>query len=281
MAVPFRKSPADLEPDFSSPGADPFRYGWRPRYVSLPSGEVIEQRIPLTPEDLLDPQPGDVVGQGGQHYWLAHHLAGLLKRHFASREDVYVAGDMKMLWGIPGLPEPAPDIAIIPGVHRKLDPQPDSWDVLREGTRPCLILEVVSSKDPEVRRNDYDRKVDLYQRAGIPEYFILDPPAPATKSQFLLTGYSLAKDGRYQRISPDSDGRLLSETTGLRFGVEEDGQSLFILDSKNGDRPLESAEDRARAAEERAARETEARKAAEAENAQLRLELERARKGSL
>ncbi len=54
MADPLRKMPADEEPD-------PFRYGSRWKRVRLTDGEVISQETPLTPDDLLDPQPGDEI----------------------------------------------------------------------------------------------------------------------------------------------------------------------------------------------------------------------------
>jgi len=245
MAEPVRKMPADLEMDFSSPGADPFRYGWRPRYVRLPSGEVTEQQIPLTPEDLLDPQPGDVVVQSWLHGDFANMIYEMLKEHFEDHDDVLVTFDVKMLWGIPGLSNPAPDLSIIRGLRRKIDPARTIFDVLREGARPCLILEVVSPSDPETRHNDYERKVEIYERARIPEYVILEPPQPVNEERLLLTGYRLGPDGRYQRIAADSEGRLPSETTGLLFGVAEDGRTLHILDAATGERLLTRKELRA------------------------------------
>ena len=296
MAVPLRQMPVDWE----SPEAaelDPFRYGWRPRYVRLPNGELDEQRIPLTLEDLLDPQLGDVVTQSEPHFDLMIALAELLRRHYESRDDVYVAGDMKMLWGIPGVPEPSPDIAVIFGVRSKLDPR-TSFRCKREGTRPSLIIELVSSIDSGTRANDYEKKVRIYQRVGIPEYFIFDPPSPVTEKRLLLTGYRLDAAGRYREVDPDPQGRLLSVTTNLLFGVAEDGCSPFVIDAATGEtiptpRQLKEARRaaeakaqaaeakaqaavaKAQAAEERALRESEARKAAEAEIARLRAELAR------
>ena len=179
MAVPLRQMPVDWE----SPEAaelDPFRYGWRPKYVRLPNGELDEQRTPLTLEDLLDPQLGDVVTQSDTHFDLMIVLAELLRRHYASRDDVFVAGDLKMLWGIPGIPEPSPDIAVIFGVRKKHDSRRRSFRCKREGTRPSLIIELVSSIDSGTRNNDYEKKVGIYQRVGIPEYFIFDPPSEVT-----------------------------------------------------------------------------------------------------
>lgn len=271
MAEPLHNTPADWETETASPGADPFPYGWRIRHVRLPSGEVTEQQIPLTPEDLLDPQLGDVVVQGTKHYWEAHDVAGPLRDHFASREDVLVASDLKMLWGIPDLAEPAPDVAVIFGVRDK-HANRDSFDCVREGTRPSLVIEVVSSRDAEMRRNDYELKVGIYERAEVPEYILLDPPAPFTRNRCLLTGYRLGADGKYQPIHPDPKGFLLSETTDLLFGVAEDGQTLEVIDAATGERLLTSleAKEARRAAEERA-------EAAEAEIARLRAELERYR----
>ena len=303
MAVPLRQMPVDWE----SPEAaelDPFRYGWRPKYVRLPNGELDEQQIPLTLEDLLDPQLGDVVTQSDPHFDLMIVLAELLRRHYSSREDVFVAGDLKMLWGIPGIPEPSPDIAVIFGVRKKRDSRRTSFRCKREGTRPSLIIELVSSIDSGTRDNDYEKKVKIYQRVGIPEYFIFDPPTPVTGEHLLLTGYRLDAAGRYQEVDPDPQGRLFSLTTNLLFGVAEDGHSPLVIDAATGEAiPTSSqleearriakeetraaqaesrmaqtkawvAEEKARTAEEKALRESEAREAAEAEVARLRALLE-------
>src|SRR6185295_18836193 len=269
----------DWEPESSD---DPFRYGSRLRRVRLPNGEVVVQEIPLTVEDLLDPELGDQVTQSGPHGDWFVRLGYLLQRHYESRDDVLVCLDMKMLWGIPGLRRPSPDFAIIQGIRNKKAIR-HSFDVRKEGVRPALVIEIVSPEDDEVRANDYVKKVEIYQRAGIPEYFILDMPTRKTQDRLVLTAYRLGADGRYRRIEPDAEGRLLSTATGFLFGVESDGKTLWLLDTTTGESPLDSPEERARrTTDERATRETEARKAAEdraaateAELARLRAELER------
>ena len=268
MAAPLRKTPAEGELLNPPRSADPAPYGWRVKRVHLPSGEVVEQQIPLTPEDLLDPQLDDVVPQSGLHFDFLVQLAGLLRSHFEPRKDIFVAGDMKMHWGIPGLKEPAPDIAIIPGV-RDRDRDRPSFHVVKEGTRPCLVLEVVSPFYPEIRRNDYEHKVAIYERVGIPEYLIVDPPSER-RDRLIVTGYRLGPDGRYHSIEPDDQGRLYSETTDLLFGIDEEGRFPAIVDARTGERLLSS--------EERADLEKERREAVEAENARLRAELERLKK---
>jgi Uma2 family endonuclease len=270
MAEPVRKMPADRKPE-TTPSEDPFRYGTRWRTIRLPNGETDIEEIPLTVEDLLNPQLGDHVTQSRQHVQWFLRLGYLLERYYESRDDVLVCADLQILWGIPGLENPSPDVAIVQGVRDKEADRP-SFDVVQEGVGPSLIVELVSSKYEEVRENDYVKKVTIYQRAGVPEYFILDLPCPRTQDRLLITAYRLGANGRYQRIEPDADGRLLSETTGLRFGVESDGKTLSLVDVRTGESPLEPPEEKARA------REAEARQAAEAEVARLRLELEQLKK---
>ena len=297
MSVPAPKMPADWELRPAPEEADPFRYGWRPKYIRLVGGKVEEQRIPLTAADLLDPQLGDVtLVQGGPHWKLSRRLAEVLELFFEEDAEVMVVGDMKMIWGIPGLKEPAPDVAVIRGVKAR-DEVREVFDVVKEGVRPCLVIEVVSPKYDEIRRNDYVEKKDIYERAGIPEYLIVEPYRVAGNPIRQWTGYRLGLDGCYQRIEPDAEGHLLSETTGLLFGIAESG-GYQVINARTGEPLLDlsqlsvarkAAEERAsqeaeravgeaeRATQEaeRADREAEARKAAEDEIARLRAELDR------
>jgi Uma2 family endonuclease len=277
MADPLRKPPADEEPD-------PFRYGSRRKRVRLPSGEVVEQEVPLTAEDLLDPQPGDEVTQSDPHAQIVTTLHELLRRHYEAVQDVVVLFDMKIEWGIPGLPNPSPDLAVIHGAPKRGGRS--IYRVAEEGELPSLILEVVSYSDTAMYRNDHKLKVELYQRVGIPEYLIVDPPFPG-KDSLTLTGYRLGPDRRYRRIEPDSQGRLHSETTQLFFAPSEDRLAVRVGDAVTGEWLLTGSEEQAarRAAEERAVREAEARRVAEerarqaeAENARLHAELERFKK---
>jgi len=261
MAVPLPKSPADWELTPAPEDADPFRYGWRPKYVRWVGGKVEEQRIPLTAADLLDPQLGDEMVQGGPHAKLLHRLFGILDMFYEDTAEVLVTWDMKMLWGVPGLKEPAPDIAVIQGVRDKDEPR-EVFDVVKEGVRPCLVIEVVSPKYEEIRRNDYVDKKEIYERAGIPEYLIVEPLRARGIPIRQWTGYRRGSDGRYLRIEPDGKGRLLSDATGLLFGTAEDG-TFRVIDTRTGQPLLDLSQLAA------------SHKAAETEIARLRAELDR------
>jgi Uma2 family endonuclease len=262
MAVPLRKMP---DPSWSD---DPFRYGTRWKQVRLPNGEIVDQPIPLTPDDLLDPQLGDEVPQSDPHAQVATSLYGLLKRHFEPLADMTVFFDMKIEWGVvPYLPGPSPDVMVLRGLPRRQGRT--IYRVAEEGVIPCLVFEVASYSDAAVYQNDHEKKVEIYRRARVPEYLIVDPPFPPEEG-LMLTGYRLTSDGRYRRIKPDSQGRLHSETTGLFFAPSEDGSTVRVGDAATGEWLLTPSEesDARRAAEERA-------RSAEAENARLRAELER------
>jgi len=253
------------------------------RWVKGPSGELEQVELPLTPERFLNPHIGDQMTQGQRHFETVGEIYSLLKDHFRADPSVLVVGDMKHFL-VPGLPAPGPDISVTRGVRVKNDGRRFSFRVKKEGVRPCLILEVVSPLDSRLRQTDLETKVKLYQSAGIEEYVIAD--SVLADLRYRLLGYRLDAAGRYQPIELDTEGRLLSETTGLWFQVAPDGERVFVFEHPSGRRLLNSAEHEEQAAREaearknaeaRLTREAEARTVAEDEVARLRAEIERLR----
>jgi Uma2 family endonuclease len=246
------------------------------RWVERPDGHFDLLELPLTPELFLDPQLDDKMVQGRLHGDLVAFFKELVGRHLRARRDVMVLMDVKHLLG-PDLPGPSPDISVIRGARNPEADRP-SFDLRKEGVAPCFIIEVVSPLDARIRRTDEVAKVELYEQIGVQEYLLVNPPRKATGNRFRLLGYRLNEEGRYQLIEPDEDGRLLSEMTGLRFGVSSPrAEKIEVFDAATGERlrsPVEEVAAR-EAAEARAAREAEAKRDAEAEIARLRAEIER------
>lgn len=239
------------------------------RWVERPGGGFELVEMPLTLELYLNPRLGDKMTQGELHADLLAELKELLGRYFKPQLGVKVLMDVKHL--VSPRRGPSPDISIVRGVRnpgRKLT----SFNIAKEGGVPSLVIEVVSPIDARVRKMDEVDKVKLYERVGIPEYILVDPPRQANDHRFLLKGYRLDRLRRYQRIEPDAQGRLLSEATELIFGVSAEGHRIEVFNARTGERlesPAEvelarkAAEERATREAKRAIRETTARKVAE------------------
>ncbi len=241
------------------------------RWVEGPGGELELLELPLTPELFLNPELGDKRTQGEWHDLTGGEISVILRSWLKSQPGAArVFHDLKHLLG-PGLPAPAPDVSV---VHGLLDPTPlDSLDLQKEGVRPSLVLEVVSPLSARVRQTDLEKKVALYESVGIPEYLIVDTSARKRAARrYTLLGYRLDAAGRYRRIVPDAEGRLLSETTGVLFQIAASGDRVLLFEAATGRRLLNLEEQ-----EERADREAEARRAAEAELVRLRAEIDRLR----
>jgi Uma2 family endonuclease len=230
---------------------DPYFYGWR---------MVGDEQVPLTEDDLLDPQEGDFVSDHTLHLWVVSTIYTVLLELFLvrGRLDVLVGGNLKMLWRDPRIKRVAPDVVVIPGVD---DPGRDrrSFDEKKEGTRPVFVLEATSEA---TSRTDFEMKPRVYEQAGIEEYFLLDTLA----APWTLTGRRLLEaTGRYREIRPDGEGRLLAESLEVRFAIGADGRSVDLFDARTGEklRDLHAAEKARRLAEERQRAEAEARRLAE------------------
>jgi Uma2 family endonuclease len=233
------------------------------RWAKGADGEMELLELPLTPELFLNPKHGDKWMRGGRHHRVTHELFGLLDDYFQAAPDVLVTSDLQHVFA-PRLPKPCPDVSVIRGIRdRRADRY--SFKAAKERTVPCLIVEVVSPLDSEIRETDLKRKVQIYERAGVREYVIVD--STLQDRRFRLLGYRLDRSGHYRPIQPDADGRFLSETTGLWFQVSPDGERIFVFEYPGGRRLLNLQEEKERA------------EAAEAENARLKAEIDRLRRG--
>ena len=176
-----------------------------------------------------------------------------------------------------------PDIGIILGDN----PAPWGADDQRSYIGICdmIVEELSDSTSAEIRR-DTEEKKDGYARAGVKEYFILDP-----KDRHLHF-YRLGVAGSYEEIEPDEEGVIRSHVLpGFQFRREDllREPKLVELARDNvyadyvipellvAETRVEKAEERADAAAQRADAEATARRAAEEETQALKAELARLR----
>jgi colicin import membrane protein len=250
--------------------ADPFRYGWRDVKRTGPDGRVTWEQVPLTLEDVLHPQEGDVIPENTQHNRERDHVSDVFRARLAGRRDALVLSDCLIDWGREDLRDPSPDVAPVLDVA---DPERrrGKFYVAQEGTRPFLIVEIVS---PDTRVNDVVRKFDEYYRAGVPLYVIVDQEREDGPRRVLA--YRHTPQG-YQAVALDDRGRVLLDQLGVRLGLrdnrivcwdaatdEEVGNYVRQAQAREAAEQQARAEaDARRAAEERARAEADARRAAE------------------
>lgn len=203
-------------------------YGSRWVVVEEPGKKPFCREVPLTWDDLFDPQDGDHVSHGSEHADLIFDIRGMLKALFRSRgrNDVLVCDDMKMFWADPSVSRVSPDIAVTFGLD---DPERsrDSFNEAKEGTRPSFVLEITSKATAHFDRND---KPDVFRKAKIQEVLLLD----RLKTPWRISGYRLDAMGRKRAISKDKQGRVLAKTLDIFFSIAEGGEGVVLTDAQSG-----------------------------------------------
>jgi colicin import membrane protein len=268
----------------ASAPADPFLYGWRDVPTTRPDGTVDFVRVPLTLEDVLHPEYGDVIPVSTLHDLVRTYLSSVFRARTHHDPNALVISDVFVYWDDPELKHHGPDIAAIFGV-RDRDAYRRSFFVAEEGVRPRLIVEVVS---PDTRVNDVETKFVQYHLARVPIYVVLD--RKKDNDPWELHGYQNTPGG-YRERPRDEHGRLWLEDIGVWLGV--DGQKVICYDPVTGEPIGDYTEvtrlfetEKARAETEKARAETEkaraeaeiqARQAAETRLRELEAELARLR----
>ncbi len=243
-------------------------YGSRLVEVEDADGTTRFEEVPLTWNDLFDPQEGDRFMHSPDHSKILRRTGSILDCLYDARgrDDVVVYDDVRFDWKTPGVKPACPDVAVIPGMKKleKGKRRPVSFNEKKEGTSPCFVLEVTSKSTAK-----YDRtsKPAIYRQAGVPEIFLVDD----LKSPWELSGERWdPKIGTHVELRPGRRGRLLAETLGVYFSISASGDDLVLEDAASGElllKPVEESRAR-RAAERQAAEEAEARrKEAEAREA--------------
>ncbi|MCE7984920.1 MAG: Uma2 family endonuclease [Caldilinea sp. CFX5] len=248
--------------------------GWRYEISYKPNGEQTSVRIPLTPDEARHPKEGYVMPERTEHDIISDDLSDMLRVHVANEPETAVFRNLVFEWDHPEIGSYAPDIAVVPHVHDR-DASRGQFVVAEEGTRPSLVIEVVSRSS---RQDDRVKKVEDYERLAIREYVYIDIRTRRGKIVGEVAGYRLQQN-RYVPMLPDEDDALYLETINCRIGLEND--RVWLEDSTTGENLLtnlqaqrslreekvarQAAEEARQAAEARAAAEEEARQAVEAQ----------------
>jgi hypothetical protein len=207
-------APVPRELELEDQGKEGRGYGSRWALALDKDGRTIVEEVPLSWEDLFDPQEGDRLMHSPNHGQTLRNAGARFDCFFDAqgKDDVLVTGDVLIKWKTPGVASACPDVAVILGMKRKWPKgpkAPKSFDEAREGTTSRATA-------------TYDRteKPALYRKAKVPDIFQLDE----LKSPWELKGERLnLKTGRYLKVRPDKRRRLLAETLGVYFSISADG----------------------------------------------------------
>ena len=229
-----RTTPKHRTPRTRSPRRDraSFDYGYRYVGERLPDGGERRMRVPLTLDDVLHPQEGDVHVLSDPHSIDCTYLRVVAEARSQGDASVVVLSDCGIFWDIPGLRHHSPDFALIFGVQQRKDWR--TFHVATEKVRPSLIIEVTS---PKTRVTDLDDKVVEYAIAGVPYYVIADAREGSDRKparrRLELVAYRL-KGKTYQRVRADKQGRVRLDPLNLLLGVRVDprtgGDRLVLID---------------------------------------------------
>ncbi|MEZ4864122.1 MAG: Uma2 family endonuclease [Caldilineaceae bacterium] len=216
-----------------------FYYGRRKLVHYTRTAQPSYSEEALTPADFLDPREGDEFVHGPRHAEDVRHLFAIFRHLYRTNPLVAVFSNAKLLWDVEGLPQPAPDVVVIPGVEA-LDSVPATFDVRAADQRPAFVLEVVS---PRLAAGDLEDKVAIYAQAGVREYFIVDSGEREETHNiaYAVLGYRLQK-GDYQPIAPDEQGSLYSEVNRVWIGPDQARQRVVVTSAQSGEELLPDEE---------------------------------------
>ena len=225
---------------------------------------LVELAFPAIEYPESDGQP---IGETDFHITATLLLLQMLRDHFESNPQVYVASDL-MFYYEPGNPRAvkAPDILVVKGVGKHKRRVYKLWE---ESAIPCTIFEITSKQTAQA---DLTSKYQLYERLGIKEYFLFDPLDEYLQPR--LQGFILVQ-GHYQTLPLSIEGELISRELGLILRPQ--GDLLRLVDSYTGQMLATSKEyaQRVELVEQKVHVETQRANVAEAKIIELQQELEK------
>jgi hypothetical protein len=192
-----------------------YPYGWRFVKRTLPDGSTDLDQVPLTLEDVLHPQEDDFIPQCSLHEMERGYLTAVLRSRDLKPPIVHVTADLLIDWGVPGIRNHSPDVAVFAGLRQQPDLNEGTFHLAESGGRCLAAFEIVW---PGTRVNDMVHKLDHYYRVGVPHYVLIDQEREEGPRQ--VVGFRPGI-GKFEREPLEEGGSLKVPEASLRLGLRE------------------------------------------------------------
>ncbi|MGI2904101.1 Uma2 family endonuclease [Tolypothrix sp. VBCCA 56010] len=187
--------------------------------ISTPQG--VTEDVIFPKGDLLSDEP---PLETDRHREQIDFLIRLIKWLWRDRHDFYTTGNLTIYYS-PNQKKSedfrGPDFFVVLDTEKK---DRKSWVVWQEdGKYPNIIIELLSDSTAAVDKNF---KKQLYQNTfRTPDYFWFDP------ENYEFKGFHLV-DGKYQELTPTSEGLLWSQQLGLYLGIYQEKLRFFTAEGQ-------------------------------------------------
>jgi len=182
-------------------------------------------RAAVVPETIDYPDSdGLPMAENESQFWPILYVGSALDRYFQHRDDVYVVGNLLLIYEEGNLQEHdfgksvSPDVMVVIGAPKHVRSSYKLWE---EPKAPDFVLEISSQSTYQV---DSGTKRDKYAEIGIPEYWQVDPAGEYLQPP--LRGFRLVK-GEYQPIisRQRADGTLMARSDVLGLELQLNPQA--------------------------------------------------------
>lgn len=145
--------------------------------------------MPLTLEDVLYPQEGDVLPERPVQERDAEDPRPIFRQRARRLPGGFYLADCLIDWGVPGIGNPSPDLSVFRSVRNPPPENIGSFRLRDSGGRCALLVEIVS---PHTRVNDVVETVREYHRVRVPLYVLIDQQTPVGCAKSWVIGTPLA-----------------------------------------------------------------------------------------
>jgi hypothetical protein len=226
--------------------------GQRKLFYFNNNGQPAYQIYDLTPDDFMNPQPGDEFFNGEAHDRAVRSLASMLRYHYRYSPTVSTHIKPKIVWRDASLAQPMPDVVLVnhlndPQRHRpvlNLTSEKVAEQALGPAPEEVTVRAIFEVTSPLLAQTDLEDKRVLYARANVPEYWIIDTGLRPDQEQlhYTILGFQLDNE-EYKPIPDQSSGRWESSACRLWITISSDHQNFQLGDLRTGKALPEPAED--------------------------------------